>query len=118
MSRVTYNSVDVGDWAWAEIGFEGNPEVRVIPRCKGVKILSTTEMGGGQLSITVHAYLIKETRKEIEDFFAGAQTSYGNGPSTLVVDGVSYTNTYLVRIVPDSSYERFATFTIEFIKSI
>lgn len=118
MSRVTFNSANVGDWAWAEFAYEGNPDIRIIPRAAGVRIYSTSQMGGGQQKIIVHAYLIKSTRKEIEDFFATAHTTFGNGPSTLVVDGVSYTNTYLVRISPDSSYERYSTFEMEFVRSI
>ena len=118
MARVTYNSQAIGDWAWAEITYEGNPETRIIPRAKGVKIYSTTEIGGGFQTIVIHAYLLKDNRKEIEDYFGTIHTVLGSGPSTLVVDGTSYTNTYLVRVTPDEAYEKFSTFSIEFIRSI
>ena len=118
MARVTYNGQAIGDWAWAEIAYEGNPEVRIIPRAAGIRIHSTTEMGGGQQIIIVHAYLIKDTRKEVEDYFGTIHTKLGAGPYTLIVDGTSYTNTYLVRVTPDETYERFSTYTIEFVRSI
>lgn len=116
--NVTYNSVRIGDMAWIEMSYQGNPSVKVIPRAVGVRIRSTTENGGGINTISVRAWVIKDSRKEFEDYIKGLNAALGNGPSTLTSDGSSYTNCYLSKITADPGYTKFGFFSIEFIQSV
>lgn len=116
--NVTFNSTRIGDLAWIEISYQGNSSVKIIPRAIGVRIRSTTENGGGQNSIIVRAWIIKNSRKDFEDYIKGLRVSLGNGPATLNSDGTDYTNCYLNNISVDSGYTKFGFFTIEFIQSI
>ncbi len=118
LDRVKFNNVAIGDYAWAEISYQGNVVTRIIPRALGVRIYSTSEMGGGQRRITVHAYVIKATRKDLEEYFRTLPASLGYAAATLTVDGVSYTNCYMESITPPSGVERWATFTVNFIQSV
>jgi len=117
-SRVSFNGVTIGDYAWAVVGFSGNTSVRVIPRAKGVRIYSTEEMGGGYRTITVSAYVIKQSRKDLEEYFRTLPDLLGHEAATLVVEGVSYTNCVMTGINPESTYEKWNTFTVEFLQSI
>lgn len=116
--NVTYNSVRIGDMAWIEMSYQGNPSVKVIPRAVGVRIRSTTENGGGINTISVRAWVIKDSRKEFEDYIKGLNAALGNGPSTLSADGTSYSNCYLNKISADPGYTKFGFFTVELIQSV
>lgn len=116
--NVIYNSVRIGDMAWIEATYQGNVTSKIIPRALGVSIRSTTENGGGVYSIVVRAWIIKNSRKEFEDYIKSLRTSLGNGPSTLTSDSSSYTNCYITRIAPDSGYTKFGFFTVELIQSV
>jgi hypothetical protein len=116
--NVTYNSVRIGDLAWVEYSYQGNPSVKIIPRAAGVRIRSTTVNGGGLNVIIVRAWVIKNSRKEFEDYIKGLKVSIGNGPSTLSSDGTSYSNCYLSKITADPGYTKFGFFTVELIQSI
>lgn len=115
--NITYNSVRIGDLGWIEMSYQGNPSVRIIPRAIGVRIRSTTENGGGINTIVVRAWVIKNSRKEFEDYIKGLHTALGNGPSTLSADGSSYTNCYMTKITADPGYSKFGFFSIEFVQS-
>jgi hypothetical protein len=115
--NITFNSIRIGDMAWIEIAYQGNPSVRIIPRAAGVRIRSTVENGGGAYTIIVRAWVIKDTRKEFEDYIKGLKVSLGAGPSTLSADGTSYSNCYLSKIAVDPGYTKFGFFSVELMQS-
>lgn len=116
--NITFNSVRIGDMAWIEMAYQGNPSVRIIPRAVGVRIRSTSENGGGVNTIIVRAWIIKNSRSEFESYIRGLKSSLGNGPSTLTTDGDSYSNCYLSKITADPGYTKFGFFTVELIQSV
>lgn len=116
--NITFNSVRIGDLAWIEMSYQGNTSIKVIPRALGVSIRSTTENGGGVNTINIRAWVIKESRKEFEDYIKGLQASLGNGPSTLSADGTTYSNCYLTKIAADAGYTKFGFFSVEVIQSV
>ena len=61
--NITYNSIRIGDLAWLEMSYQGNPSVRIIPKALGVRIRSTIENGGGVNTVIVRAWVIKNSRK-------------------------------------------------------
>ena len=85
--RITFNSIYLGDHAWVSVSYNGNVSTRVIPRAKGAVIYDTKEMGGGILTITVHAWVIKDTRKELEKFFYDLEGNLGRAKATLDIEG-------------------------------
>ena len=107
----------IGDHAWAEVSYSGNPFVRTIPRAAGVKIYSTSEMGGGYTRINVHAWVKKSTRKELEQYFLNLPSNIGKKEGILKIGGTEYTGCSVVGITPDSSYQKWAFFSVEFVRS-
>jgi len=107
----------IGDHAWAEISYQGNSFVRVIPRASGVKVYSTDEMGGGYTRIIVHAWVKKSTRKELEQYFMNLPVNIGKKEGILKIGGTEYTGCYMNGITADSSYQKWAFFSVEFIRS-
>ena len=118
--RVTWKGVSLGDHAYVSFSYEGNVDVRIIPRAKGVLIHSTDEMGGGQLTITVRGIKAEENRLAIEQYFTGLDTSLElNEKGDLVVNGtLTLQDCYLESFDQDESDSKANTFTAKFVKSL
>ena len=112
----TYYSI--GDHAWAEVSYQGSPFIRTIPRASGVKIYSTDEMGGGYTRIAVHAWVKKTTRKLLEQYFLNLPINIGKKTGTLKISGTEYSGCSMSNITADSSYHKWAFFSVEFVRSI
>lgn len=117
-NRITFNSIEIGDHAWAQIDFEGNVLKRNIPRAIGNVVYPTETMGGGLRTITVHAWVIKETRAALETYMRDLPTNLGHALATLSIDGVDYTNCALESISTDGDNFSWAIFTCVFVQSI
>ncbi len=118
--RVTWKSVSLGDHAFVSFSYEGNTDVRIIPRAKGVLIHSTEEMGGGKLTITVKGIKAEENRHALEQYFGQLDTSLDfNDKGDLVIDGTfTLTDCYLESFDQDESDLKANTFSATFIKSL
>ena len=116
--NITFNSVRIGDLAWIEMSYQGNTSIKIIPRALGVSIRSTTENGGGINTLNVRAWVIKNSRKEFEDYIKGLSAALGTASASLVSDGTTYSNCYLNRISVDGGYNKFGFLSVEFIQSV
>ena len=91
--RIKFNSVYLGDHAWAVINYEGNVTTRIVPRASGVKLRDTNENGGGVYKITIRAWIIKSTRKAVEQYLYNLRSSIGaDTKHTIDIEGWSLTN--------------------------
>jgi hypothetical protein len=121
--RVSWKSVKLGDYAYVVFDYQGNNEVRVIPRAKGVKIRSTADLGGGMLNITVTSLVAKNSRFALENYFGtldsllelntegSLEISDENGTLTL-------TNCYLESFTQSGEDLKVNTMVLKFIKSL
>lgn len=121
--RIKFNNVDLGDHGKITTSFDGNPNVVIIPRAKGVRIRSTEEMGGGQLNIVVTGAISRATRIEVESYFINLETTLDytkSGTLTVTSEGtlLELENCYLQSLTQDDSDTKLARFTATFIKSI
>lgn len=112
--NATFNSIDIGDFAWLEISFSNELEVRKIPRADGCIV---RRRGGGEQILTVHAYVTKTTRANFEQYFKELPIFFGSGSHTLTVNGIDYTNTLFISVSPGGDYKNFTTFTVIFRRS-
>jgi len=117
-TRVYFGDTQIGDYAWVEISFEGNPTIRTIPRLVGSKIYSIAEMGGGHYRITVHAWIRKQSRRDVEIYFLELPQALGFSAKTLKFDNVTIRDCVLQGISADSEYNNWAFFEVSFVAPI
>lgn len=118
--RILWKGTAIGDYASISFSYQGNNSVRIVPRAKGAIIRSTTEMGGGILSITLKGVKAEDTRLALEQYFGGLDTSLSlNSPGSLVIDGTyTLTDCYLESFNQEDQNLKSTTFTFTFIKSL
>ena len=122
--RIKWKSVALGDHAYLKVSYEGNTDIRIIPRAKGVKIWSTAELGGGFLKILVHAFIVKSSRYLLEKYFLDLDTLLElgtKGSLTIIAEDsstITLTNCYLESVSQEDSDYKHAAFTLNFIKSL
>jgi len=114
LNNATFNGINLGDHAEVSIDTGNEVEIHKIPRADGAII---RRRGGGLKNLTVTGWIVKSTRAEIEQFFDQLAASLGSGLASLIINGETYTNCLLVSISPDTGHNRFADFTLSFIKS-
>lgn len=119
-NRITFQGISLGDHAYASISYQGNNDVRIVPRAIGPIIRSTTEMGGGVMTIVVRGVKANDTRVALETYFANAHGTFNlTIPGDLVIDGtLTLTDCYLDSFDQDEEDLRSNTFTFKFVKSI
>lgn len=118
MPNATFNGIVIGDHAWVSISTENEVEIHKIPRADGVII---RRRGGGLKTLTVIGWIKKtanlETRSDIEQYFDQLAGAFGSDVSDLIVNGETYSNCIFKRISQDTIHNKWANFTIIFIKS-
>lgn len=122
--RIKWKGIPLGDHAYLSFSYEGNSDIRVIPRAKGVKIWSTKELGGGYVKLTVNAFIVKGSRYLLEKYFLDLDTTFElgeKGSLTIIADDsstITLTNCYLDSISQSGSDFKHTVFTLTFIKSL
>lgn len=118
-NRVQFNSIDLGDQAWASFGYSGNTTSKILPRAKGVSIYDTNENGGGLINITINAWVIKTTRKVLEQYFYNLEGNLGREKANLVIDGWTLSNCVIESYnMNNSESQNYSKFTVSLIKSV
>lgn len=119
-NRILWKGISLGDHAFVTFSYEGNNDVRIIPRAKGVLIYSTEEMGGGQLTITVKGIKAEENRLALEQYFGGIDSLFSvNSKGDLVIDGTfTLADCFLDSFGQDEQDLKVNTFTAKFVKSL
>ena len=114
MANASFNGIAIGDHAWLEVSTENEVEVHKIPRADGAIL---RRRGGGLKTLTVHAWITRAGRDDVETYFNGLAGMFTSGVASLVVNGVTYTNCILQSISADSNHNKFSRFTVTFLKS-
>ncbi len=114
MSNASFNGVALGDHAWVKIDTTNQVEIHIIPRADGV---ITRRRGGGIKNLTVHGWIIRDTRKQIQEYFDQLAASLTSASADLIVDNTTYSNCIMKSISQSSEHNAWARFTILFIKS-
>lgn len=116
--RIKFNDVYLGDHAWASFAYEGNVSMRIIPRAKGVVIRDTKENGGGLIRISIYAWVIKTTRKALEQYFYNLQGNLGQAKAAIDIDGWELANCAIESYeMSNSENQSYSNFTVTVIKS-
>jgi len=110
----SFKGIAIGDFCWITPSYSNDKQVVHIPRADGVRIRN---MGGGQKTYSVTAYLIKSQRTTLEQYFDTLINSFGNTKGELIINGYSYGDCFFTDISPETSYPNYNTFTLTFIKS-
>lgn len=121
--HIKWKGIDLGNHAALSVEYVGNVDIRVIPRAKGVKIWSTEELGGGYLRLTVSGFVAKETRVEVEQYFAELDSALEfNAAGDLVVasgtTSFTLTDCYLESLSQDTDDLKAVSFSMKFVKSL
>ncbi len=114
VSNATFNGIEIEDHAWLEVDTENEVEVHKIPRADGV---ITRRRGGGMKTLTVHGWITRNQRNEIEQYFDGLAVNFTSAKADLIVNGKTYSDCLLKSISPDSDHNNWARFSVVFLKS-
>jgi len=122
-NRVVFNDgttdYELGYVNWISIDSSMNTQTRIIPRAKGVKIYSGTELGGGYLTITVHCFNKKDSRLELETYLYNLLQDLANKKGTLTIEGsLVLTDCYVQSFSTGREHFKWDWYTITFIKSL
>jgi len=117
--RITFNSVYLGDHAYASFSYQGNVVTRIIPRARGARLYDTNEMGGGLITISISAWVVRDTRKELEQYFYNLQGNLGRTKATLDIDGWEIENAAIENYeMTNSENHSHSMFTVTITKPI
>ena len=97
----TFNGVDIGDYCWLIPSTQMPDTIVRIPRDQGIR---QRNMGGGEQTLVVKAWVVKDTPAALASYFEALPRFFGTGLASLVVDGVTYTNCKLLSIDPTDQY--------------
>jgi len=114
MGNSTFSGIQIGDFAHLETSTDNEVEIHKIPRADGAIL---RQRGGGLKTMTIHGWVKKLSRKQLELYLDNLGAAFGSALGTLIVNGNSYTNCIFKRISPDSDHFKWSRFTIIFYKS-
>lgn len=114
MSNGSFNGVVIGDYCHLEISTENEVEIHKIPRADGVII---RRRGGGLKTMTVHGWIKKIRRQDLETYLDGLAANFSSGLASLVINNNTYTNCIFKSIAPGAAHNNWSRFSIIFYKS-
>lgn len=114
-----YGGIQIGDYAYGVPDTQANVLVENIPRATGVVVKF---LGGGLQTVVVNGWVVNtlaRRRQELEEYLRDLGGDLiAQSPTTLTINGVSYTNCFFQGISPGGSDKHFDTFTVTFIRSV
>ena len=114
MSNASFNGVALGDHAWVQIDTTNQVEIHIIPRADGSIV---RRKGGGVKNLIVHGWIVRNSRKKIQEFFDQIAVNLTSAVADLIVDDTTFSNCVMKSISQSSEHNNWARFTILFIKS-
>ena len=112
----TFNGVTIGDYVTKlNISYSVDRQTINYVRADGAYIRNT---GGGLETISIEAFKIFSDQATKDQYIQTLITSFGNASSTLIVDGVNYTNCFMNNISASEVGRTWITFRIEFIRNV
>mgnify|MGYP001586665542 CR=1 FL=1 len=114
-SNFSYNSVEIGDYAWLVPSVSFPDTARFIPRAQGIR---QRDMGGGEMTLTVKSWVVKTTITSLAQYLESLGRNFGTGLASLVGDSITYANCKCVSITPEDRHaDRMDFFVCVFKKS-
>jgi len=114
-ANISYNSVDLGDYAWMTPSTVMPDTEVAIPRAQGIR---QKDAGGGSMLVTIEAWVVKASNAALAQYYEALPRSFGTGLASLVADGVTYTNVKFLSLNPQGRYQaQVDYFTCTFKKS-
>jgi len=114
MSNGSFNGVNIGNYCWLEIATANEVEIHKIPRADGAIL---RRRGGGLKTMSVHGWVKKMRRQDLEIYLDGLAAAFGSGLASLVINNNTYTNCIFKSISPGPEHNVWSRFTIVFYKS-
>ena len=114
ISNGSFKGILIGDHCSAVINYNRDLEVKKIPRANGSIIRNT---GGGIQSIAVGAWVIKDTRKDVEEYCTNIAISFGNISGDLIINDVTYSDCFFTSITPGGDDQHWNVFTLNFVRN-
>ena len=121
--RIEWKGIEIGQHAFLNLSYAGNTKEVIIPRAKGIYIWSTSQLGGGRLSVSIQSAVAFENRTTLEAYFTGLDSSMDlTTPGDIVIQDENGTVTledcYLASFAMGSDDLKINKFNMEFIKSL
>jgi len=122
-NRIKWKGTELGDYAEVSFSYQGNTDIRIIPRATGVKIWSTYDLGGGYLKININAVIVKDSRVELEQYFYNLNSVFtlGQEGDLVITYGdttLTLTDCYLESFSQEDNELKSCRFTMSFLKSV
>lgn len=121
VETVKFGNIYIGDHASVNVSYDGNVIEYILPTALGIKMMSTSYVGGGKLNITVNGYIKKESRLEIEQYLVNLYTTLSTVAGTLTAtygsSSYTLTNVCFVRGSSSGGTGKYSNFSIEFLRS-
>jgi len=114
MANASFNGIALGDFAWVQIDTTNQVEVHIIPRADGSIV---RRRGGGVKNLTINAWIIRSSRKQIQEYFDQLAANLTSAVADLIVDDTTFSNCVMQTISQSGEHNNWARFTIRFIKS-
>ena len=114
MGNGSFNGIALGDFCHLQIDTENEVEIHKIPRADGAIL---RRRGGGLKTMTVHGWVKKMRRQDLENYLNGLAAAFGSGLADLVINHNTYSNCILKSISPGAEHNLWSRFTIVFYKS-
>lgn len=114
VSNGTFKGILIGDHCSVTTIYVRDIQSRKIPRANGTILRNT---GGGRQELSVRAWVIKDTRQEIEEYCEALSISFGNTPGTLIINNVTYTDCYFIGMSPSDNDNHWNNFSLNFIRN-
>ena len=110
----TFNGILIGEHCWLEPSYNVELEVKKIPRADGCIV---RRRGGGVQTLTVHAWITKNHRVDLESYLSQLATSFGTASANLIINGVTYSDTFFQSMSVGGDDHQWNYFTCTFIKN-
>jgi len=120
--KVKFGDTYLGDSAYVSTSYSGNVQPLIIPTALGVLVQSTSDLGGGHLTIRINCFKKKDTRLELEKYLINLYELLSTGKNTLTVERegeLSYTieDCYWLGGSPGAGSRNFSNFELSFVRS-
>ena len=108
----------LGYYEYVTFAYEGNTQVKVVPRAKGVKIWDTETLGGGEITISVRVFITATSRLDLEKKINNLITNIGGKTGDLKIENdLILTDCSMKSLSMDDTSMKDIYFTIIFVKS-
>jgi len=114
-NKAYFNGTQIGDYiANVHIDYNVNRQTYSFVRANGTYI---SNIGGGLERITFEAFKSFDTIENKDQYIQNLITSLGNASNTLTINGVDYSNCFLLSIIPSEVGCKWLKISLTFIRN-